>query len=203
MRRPALPLVLLPLVFAFALAPAEAKPREAIASFDDVGKDETVVVGRVELVPPLNEHEQRLRGPMSKRYRNKMFLIVDEEYRELTEEPGRCDYKGRIDATLGEDFIVRSGSRPFYVLAGMMMLSIGHGSTDQAYFPGGLKANIKPGDRAVYIGTIRYHRNEFFEITDAKIVDDYARARKEYERRLGKKFPLRKALLRPVRSKEK
>jgi hypothetical protein len=95
--------------------------------------------------------------------------------------------------------MVRSSSEPFYVIAGMMMLSLGHGTPDQAYFPGGLKANIRPDDRAVYIGTIRYHRNEFFEITDAEIVDDYDRVKAESERQLGRKYPLRKALLKPAR----
>jgi hypothetical protein len=187
-------------ILGFVLVPAEAKPRKAITSFKKLGAGETVVVGRVELVPPLHEHEQRVRGPMSKKYRNKMFLVIDDEYWELTEEPGWGDFKGRIDAPFGEEFMVRSSTEPFYVIAGMMILTMGHGSaTDNAYFPGGLKADIRPGDRAVYVGTIRYHRNEFFEVTDAEIVDDYARVRVEFEAQFGKQHPLRKALLRPVK----
>jgi len=173
----------------------DAKPRKAINDFSHLGSGETVVVGRVEVVPPLSEHDQRLRGPMSKKYRNTLFLIIDDEYRELTEEPGWGDFKGRIDAPLGEEFIVQSSSEPFYVIAGMVVLTIDRGGTDNAYFPGGLKADIRPGDKAVYIGTIRYHRNEFFEITDAEIVDDYDRVKTEFEARLGRKYPLRKSLL--------
>ena len=120
------------------------------------------------------------------------------EYRELTEEPGWGDFKGRIDAPFGEEFIVRSPNEPFYVIAGMMILTMGRSGTDNAYFPGGLKANIRPGDKAVYIGTIRYHRDEFFEITDAEIVDEYDRVKAEFEELLGNTFPLRKALLSPV-----
>jgi hypothetical protein len=186
-------------ILSFIFVSAQAKPRKAIDSFKKLRGNETVVVGRVELMPALHEHDQRLRGPMSKKYKNKMFVIIDAEDRELTEEAGWGDFKGRIDAPLGEEFIVRSSSAPFYVIGGMMVLSIGHGTTDQAYFPGGLEANIRPGDKAVYIGTIRYQRNEFFEVTDAEIVDDYARVKKEFEKRLGKQYPLRKALLSPVR----
>ncbi len=182
-------------VLSFIVVSADAKPRKAINSFKKLRSNETIVVGRVELVPPLHEHEQRLRGPMSRKYENKMFLIVDEEYRELTEEPGWGDFKGRIDAPFGEEFIVRSPNEPFYVIAGMMILTMGRSGTDNAYFPGGLKANIRPGDKAVYIGTIRYHRDEFFEITNAEIVDDYDRVKREFEERLGVKYPLRKALL--------
>ena len=88
-------LVLLALCFIFVSA--DARPRKAINSFKKLRTNETVVVGRVELVPSLHEHEQQLRGPMSRKYENKMFLIIDAENWELTEEPGFGDFKGRID----------------------------------------------------------------------------------------------------------
>jgi hypothetical protein len=178
---------------------ALAASRKPISSFAKLSSNETIVVGRVELVPPLHEHDQRLRGIGSGRFENKMFMIVDAEYRELTEEPGRSDFKGRIDANIGEEFIVRSSNEPFYVIAGMMYLSLGHGTPDQAYFPGGLVAKIDPDDRAVYVGTIRYHRDEFFEVTKVEIVDDFARVNTEFIEQFGNDHPLRKALLAPVR----
>jgi len=177
---------------------AVAGARKPVDRLSKLGPGEVVVVGRVELVPALNEHEQRLRGIGTGKFENKMFLVIDSEYRELTEEPDRGDFKGRIDATLGEDFSVSSSAEPFYVIAGMMYLSLGHGAPDQAYFPGGLKAGIEPGDKAVYIGTIRYHRDEFFEISKVEIVDDYERARAEFVERFGDEHPLKKALLVPA-----
>ena len=183
----------------FFCVSAAAAPRKPISSFRKLGANETVVVGRVELVPPLHEYDQRLRGPMSRKFANKMFMMVDAEYWKLTEEPGFGDFKGRIDASFGEEFFVRSRSEPFYIIAGMMYLSLGYGMPDQAYFPGGLEANIKPDDRAVYIGTIRYHRNEFFEVTDSEIIDDYDRVNIEFKKQFGDEYPLRKALLIPVR----
>ena len=186
-------------VLCFVFVSADARPRKAINSFKKLRANETIVVGRVELVPALHEHEQRLRGPMSGKYENKIFLMIDAELWELTEEPGWGDFKGRIDAPFGEEFIVRSSNEPFYVIAGMMILSLGHGSQDRAFFPGGLKVDIRPGDKAVYIGTIRYHRDEFFEITNAEIIDDYDRVKREFEERLGVRYPLRKRLLSRVR----
>ena len=192
-------LCVLSVVFAAAFVSVDAKPRKPISSFKKLGTDETIVVGRVELVPPLHEHEQRVSGPMSKKYRDKMFLVVDQEYRELTEEPGWGDFKGRIDAPFGEEFFVRSKSEPFYIIAGMVILTMGRSGTDNAYFPGGLKADIRPGDKAVYVGTIRYHRDEFFEVTNAEIIDDYDRVKVEFEAQFGRQHTLRKALLKPVK----
>lgn len=182
-----------------ASVPVDAKPRKPVTSFKQLGANETVVVGRVEIVPPLQEHEQRVKGMMSKKYKDTMFMIVDEEYRELTEEPGWGDFKGRIDAPFGEEFFVRSKNEPFYIIAGMMVLTLDRSGTDNAYFPGGLKADIRPGDKAVYVGTIRYQRDEFFEITGAEIVDDYDRVKVEFEAQFGRQHPLRKALLKPVK----
>lgn len=178
---------------------AVAGPRKPIDSFDRLGANETVVVGRVELVPPLHEHDQRLRGPFSDKYANKMFMMVDEEYRELMEEPGWGDFKERIDATFGQEFVVRSSAEPFFIIAGAMVLGVDQGVPDQAYFPGGLKADIGPGDKAVYIGTIRYHRNEFFEVTQTEIIDEYERVNIEFRNQFGNTYPLRKALLKLVR----
>jgi len=177
---------------------AAAGPRKPISSFSKLRANETVVVGRVELMPPLHEHDQRLRGPMSRKFENKMFMMIDAEYWQLTEEPGFGDFKGRIDASFGEEFMVRSSNETFYIIAGMMYLSLGYGMPDQAYFPGGLEADIKPDDKAVYIGTIRYHRNEFFEVTDSEIIDDYERVNAEFKKQFGEEHQLRKALLIPV-----
>jgi hypothetical protein len=190
---------LLALIILCALGiPAAAAPRKPIDSFDNLGANETVVVGRVELVPPLREHDQQLRGSLSGKYANKMILMVEAEHRDLTEEPGLGDFKGRIDAGFGEEFVVRSTAEPFFIIAGMILLSVNHGLSDQAYFPGGLEADIRPGDKAVYVGTIRYHRNEFFEVTQTEIVDEYERVRVAFEKQFGDAHPLRKALLKPV-----
>lgn len=69
----------------------------------------------------------------------------------------------------------------------------------RAYFPGGLKATIRPRDKAVYIGTIRYYRDEFFDVSKVRIKDDYTHAKAEFKKKFGKKYSLRKALLKKVK----
>lgn len=173
--------------------------REPVDSLSGVGGDETIVVGRVELVPPLRKDEQKLKGLGTGKFENRIFLITDEQYRTLTKEPEMADYAGRIEAILGKNFFVRSNSKPFFILGGMLYLDLGGPEMNRAYFPGGLKVSLKPGDKAVYVGTIKYHRNEFFEVTKAAIVDDYDRANAEFKKKFGAKYPLRKTLLTPVK----
>jgi len=182
-----------------ALSACVGPAREPLDSFSGLNGGETVVVGRIELVPPLRKNEQKLKGLGTGNFENKIILIADEQNRALTQEPGMADYAGRIEAILGKNFFVRSDGKPFYILGGMLYLDLGGQEMNRAYFPGGLKVSIKPGDKAVYVGTVRYHRNEFFEVTKAAIVDDYDRANAEFKKKFGTKYPLRKALLTAVK----
>ena len=187
----------LALLVALALAGCAPAPRAPVDSQEAVATGDTIVVGRVELVPPLRKGEQRLHGVGSGRYENTIFLLTDERLRKLPPDPALSDFAGRIEATLGSIFYVRSSDRPFYILGGVLFLEIGSGMS-RARFPGGLKVALKAGERAVYIGTLRYHRDEFFEITSVVVVDEYAAANAEFRKKFGG-VPLRKALMIPAK----
>jgi len=182
-----------------ALAGCVPAPRESVSSMSSIGGSEIMLVGRVELDPPLRKGEQKIRGIVIGNIENRMFLITDEQARPLPRDLALKDYAGRIEAPIGETFFVRSGSKPFYILGGMLFLDIGGNALDRAYFPGGLRVTVNPEDRAVYIGTLRYHRDEFWKITRVVIVDDYAAANAEFTARFGSQQVLRKAMMQPVK----
>lgn len=169
--------------------------REPLDSLTELSSSETIVVGRIELVPGLAKGEQKVKGLNSGTFENKVFILADEQNRELKSEPVIADYAGRIEATIGQNFFVRSNSKSFFIRGGMMYLEVGGNTMSRAYFPGGLKASIKPGDKAIYIGTVQYHRNEFFDISKVTVADDYERANAEFKKKFGTKLTLRKALL--------
>ena len=173
-------------------APAARAPLDSV---DALGGEEMVVVGRVELVPPLRKGEQRIRGMVVGNFENRMFLITDEQPRPLPRELKLADYTGRVEAPLGSTFFVRSRSAPFYLLGGVLFLDFGGDTQQRAHFPGGMQVAARPGDRAVYIGTLRYHRDEFFEISRVVVVDEYAQANAEFVKKFGTRYPLRKVLL--------
>jgi hypothetical protein len=160
---------------------------------------DVLLVGKVELVPPLRKGEQKIRGAVGAKYENTIHLLMDDKLRPMPQDPRIADFGGRIEATIGDTFFVRSKAAPSYVLGGMLFLDIGGNSTQKAYFPGGFQVAAKPGDRALYVGTLRYHRDEFFEVTRITVVDDYREANAEYEAKFGKGQSLRKALLTRVK----
>jgi hypothetical protein len=182
-------------IAALALTACAPAPRAPLNALSELGSDEVVLVGKVELVPALRKHEQKIRGNVVGNFENRMYLLMDEKLRPLPEDPRIADYAGRIEALMGSTFFVRSKAQPAYVLGGIVFLDMGGNSQQKAYFPGGFQLTTKPGDRAVYVGTLRYHRDEFFEIQRITVVDEYPQANAEFQTKFGKGQALRKALL--------
>jgi len=170
-----------------------------VESLGEVGSDQVVIVGRVELLPPLAKDEQNFKNMVgTDMLRNKLLLITAEKWRRMSAAPERADYDNRIEAPFEQTFFVRSSSKPFYILLGELWLSAG----DKAYFPAGFRVDVRPTDKAVYIGTLRYRRDEFFQFTKRDVVDDYERANAEFRKKFGSKYALRKALVTPVNDKK-
>ena len=188
------------LLLAAALALAGCVPASLAPAHntESIGSGETIVVGRVELVPPLRKGEQRLTAIGTGSYENLMLLLTGERDRPLPADPKIADYADRIEAPLGSHFFVRTRAAPFYILGGIVFLDMGS-TMNRARFPGGLRVALEEGDRAVYIGTLRYHRDEFFEITRVTVVDDYSAAEAEFRQKFGSGVPLRKALMVPAK----
>jgi hypothetical protein len=180
------------LLAALSLAGCVPPSLAPVHNAESIGSGETIVVGRVELVPPLRKGEQRLTAIGTGSYENLMLLLTGERDRPLPADPKIADYADRIEAPLGGHFFVRTRSASFYILGGIVFLD---SAMNRARFPGGLRVALKEGDRAVYIGTLRYHRNEFFDITDVQVVDEYTAANAEYAKRFGNGVPLSKALM--------
>jgi hypothetical protein len=61
-----------------------------------------------------------------------------------------------------------------------------------------IEFDIKPADKAIYVGTWRYHHDEFNEITKAEILDQYPAALAEFRKKFGADATLRKSLAKSV-----
>ncbi len=169
-----------------------------VSDLSDVGSEETVLVGRVELIPPLEPDEQEV-GTFYGRFRDKAVLYTDEHMPSGKYFDPR-DANAAILAPLDGTFYAKVRRWPQYIVAGSIYMRLklgagGSGRPSEARLPGGFKIDIRPGDRAVYVGTIQYHRDEFFGITRIEVVDEYGRTNAEFQRRFGTGVRLRKALL--------
>lgn len=173
--------------------------RPAVESLADVGAGEVIVVGRVDLTPPLEAADQHLDSLGSGRMKNKLYVVTDTKLRVKQGPVSSGDEY--FETVLGEPFYIKGGNKPFYMLEGVIYTEASQAGVESVYLPGGLKVDVQPNDKAVYIGKLHYVRNEYFDIVKAEIVDDYDRANAAFKKKFGAKYNLRKALAVPVRQK--
>jgi len=176
-----------------------------VTSLSEIDGDSVVVVGRLDLDPPLRSGEQQIRpgtfDPLGvgDTMRDHAFLWFGRSAETPTE-------KGEIvhNPKLGELYFLPVPKRTPYMLGGyiptqfnMRMVGPRSVTVDEARIeiPGGLRYDMRPGDKAIYVGTLRLRRDEFNSVIKADVIDEYAAAAAEFKRRFGAGAGLRKALL--------
>lgn len=169
---------------------------------------ELALVGRIELVPPLREGEQHIvPGGTAKEedVRNKVHFAIKDEYADYTGEQDGDFLMAMLGmhiatAEFDETVYATASYRPLHINSIFFYLKFD--APDATYevlrLPAGLRIDVQPGDRAVYFGTIRFHRNDFFDITDAEIVDEFEQERRAFRERFGDAHPLARRIAVPV-----
>lgn len=183
-----------PLLALLALGGCQYGLPEA-SSRADLAQGRVILVGKVELDPPLAKDEQDLR--LGERGQGNLINLLTSPT-QTTMDPdklGMGDYRTAIKAPLGSEFFVVAPHAQANIRGAMLYM---HGG-DQIFFPGGLRYAAGEQDKAIYIGTIRYRRNAFYEIVGMDVIDEYARANAAFNKRFGGSMKLRKALLKPAR----
>jgi hypothetical protein len=183
-------------IFALILNACSMHPMQQVKSLNEVASDKIIVVGRVEFHPRLEEGEQSLKSARGKSFKNLFSLYCSDEPRDL--QPSIVSgYEGAYGVLLEDDFYLETDSgKPFYVLGGIIQTVFDPPySIEAKTFKSLLKTELRSNDKAVYIGTIQYYRDEFFNLNKVVIIDDYGRATIEFKKRFKTNITLRKALL--------
>ena len=190
-----------------ALAACGPMPEKPVTSLSEVGGDSVLVVGRLELDPPLRPGEQDIKAGTFDPF-GAGDMMRDRGLVWFSRSPDTEMEKGEfiMNPKLGELYFYRvPRSTPHmlggYILAQYHLRSTGYRTmtVDEARIeiPGGLRYDIRPGDTAIYVGTLRLHRDEFNEVTKAVFVDEYGAAATAFKKRFGTGTTLRKAIPRP------
>jgi hypothetical protein len=174
-----------------------------VASLGELGSNDVVLIGRIELEPPIKVNEQSYKAldPFNaKRHRIGRAILF------MADKPGYQEYTDlALNPALQETFFLRLPREKRYVAKGFVSMEFALrvvsrrqavSEETELVFPAPLAFDIRPGDKAVYVGTLRLHRDEFHEVTKAEVRDEYARAVAEYRARFPGAPPPRKALLR-------
>ncbi len=177
-----------------------------ITSLGELSSDTVVLVGRMELVPPLRSGEQVLKmgtfDPMDAagKLRDRAVLHLANEPKP-TEETYEV-----INPRLDQTYFFKIPRDKRFVVFGTITTSYEarvasrrHVNVDRTeiLLPR-LVFDIKPEDKAIYTGTLRLYRDEFNAITKVEIIDQFPAASAEFKKRFGSAVELRKSIVKPL-----
>jgi hypothetical protein len=180
---------------------------ENLTSLNGVGGDSVVLVGKIQIIPPIRPQEQTYKAGLdpfdTKRNvigRAALFVSDRPEYQERT---GNV-----LNPPLEETFFVKLPKSERFMVRGSVTMELvaravspRQTMVDQTelLFPAPIEFDIRPGDKAIYIGTLRLYRDEFHEVTKAEVRDDYGEASAQFRTKFpGVPLP-RKALLKAAK----
>lgn len=180
-------------------------------SLADVDKDKILVVGKIKLIRPLADKEQILTDKGKPFFKDKAYFLLGKDAYDLNHVPAMAANDSTDVVTLNKTFFlpVEKASALNYS-GGIIVMNdweLFDGNTvggvfgiwnlmqtDHFTLPGGAKFKVPHGDRAVYIGTIEYIRDDFNNITKVRIKDEYAQANAEFHRKFKSGMRLHKLI---------
>ncbi|MEN8171035.1 MAG: hypothetical protein ABFS08_12505 [Pseudomonadota bacterium] len=174
-------------------AKLEKKRQATIKKLNILKDGEFYVVGRIEVTPKIKEEEQNLKTLGSKRLKGKIHAFFSNQFVDIREQSFGI-IKHVSEVPLYEDFIIkrRKSDKLFYSGGSIWLESAasysGHMNKQttvhmgKLHLPGDLVYKLKPGDKAVYVGTIRYYRDEYNAIKKVKYINQYSNANKVFKK---------------------
>lgn len=174
------------------------------ASDRTIADSEILLVGRIEIIPPISAKEQKIRvgsfdpADMEGKLRQRALIYM------ASSEPRKRETSGHyINPRLGEwfTFAVPRSDR-FVSEASVFMeyapLMTGRRTatidTVELRLPAPIALDIRDADRAVYIGTWRIWRDEFNQVTKVQFVNEHAAAASAVQKAGLGALPTRAAL---------
>jgi hypothetical protein len=175
---------------------------ENVGSIGELGGDAVLLVGKIEIVPPIKPEEQKYRPGWDPF--NGQRYVMGRAVLFTSDKPVYRDYTGNaLNPPLEQTYFLKLPKAHRYVVKGSVTMSFSsRGATagsgydhGELLFPAPIEIDVRSGDKAIYVGTLRLHRDEFHGVTKAELRDDYAAAMAEFRKRFaGEPLP-RKALL--------
>lgn len=199
--------LMLPAMALGGLAAGCATIHPEVRQLGEIGDDGVMLVGRIELLPALRPEELDLKmtsfgdwDPMGgkKLIQNRAILYLADR-----PDAPQAPTRSVTNPPLEQLFFMRIPKRDRFLVHAMVFLThrvrvtgpkTADVDTTELWLPLRLEFDIRPGDRALYVGTWRAQRDEFNDVSSVQVLDQYALALAEMRKRFGSDAALRKAL---------
>ena len=191
----------LSVVFIALTIAACALPKTSITSLNEVAADEIVVVGKLQLLPHIRKDEVQLTnfitiGPDVAH--KSLRLIVSDVYFDLGGLAAH-DYSDAIFTLDGDYFYFTwKKDKPLHILGTSFITRSTQTNIDTMTLSlkKGLNVRHSKIAKAIYVGTITFKRDEFFNIKDIVInQNEYNKANSEFNKKFKTRMKLEKAKL--------
>jgi hypothetical protein len=179
---------------------------EGIGNLNEAGADSVVLIGKIQIVPPIRPEEQTYKAGVD--LFNTQRHFIGRAVLFMSDRPQYQDRTGNaLNPALEQTFFLKLPRSQRFMVKGSVTMelavrgpSAGSGMTHtELLFPAPIEFDVRPGDAAIYVGTLRLHRDEFHEVTKAEVRDEYAEASAQFRSKFpGAPMP-RKALLKPAK----
>lgn len=130
-----------------------------------------------------------------------IYLYYSKQLKPIKDlEIGFKEVSNSIKTENGKCFFVKFKNQPLYFYYGFILMNIDTDTGDgiYAYLPAGWVVNQQSNAKAIYIGTIKYTRDEFFRITKVEVIDEFDTVSKEFYEKYGTTIQLAKSLLKSI-----
>lgn len=183
----------------FLLIACASAPRHQVTDFRDLPSHRLLIVGKIELHPPLQPGEQSIAPGRDAEIKDTFLLLAGDALKPAADEES-SESMGLFEVKFDAEFtLAMEKERPVYIHGGIYYTAYDPPARVEAHtFDSPLKVDLRPDDQAVYVGTIQYHRDLDHNLKSVMVRDDYPWAEKQFKDRFGAGTPLRKALARPV-----
>lgn len=191
--------ILYPFILALIVLASCGKINTDEASVLMESNDQVILVGRLEITPSIEQYP--LKGVLGP-YRD---AIEHRILTNLSTKPGNgrnpdsrsllLDQSAQA-IPLDRTFFITVPRAQIYLHPGVFMMSIPNGRNlgAEIYLPGGLTTASSATADIIYVGTIRYSRGDFMEITNVSVIDEFGTARGEIVHRFGADATIAKGL---------
>lgn len=156
------------------------------------GAGEVIVVGKV-VMEPAPERGQS--GMFGSGYNGGIRLFFDNVMRLEKDHENSFweNWPVQVQGEEDEAFFYPVPARRMYCVMATYLLGRSHGY-ESIHMPVAFVLDVRSGDRAIYLGTIKFTRDLYYNIKKIDVIDEYAKVLPEFTAQYGKGVKLRKAL---------
>lgn len=157
-----------------------------------LGPDNVILVGKFSLDPEVSDEEMSRSKAI-----NLVAMMTGKEPVPVNPNALKMsDLNNHIRTHWDETFMLVASREARYLRGGTLRMD--GGANSNIWLPGGFVYQVPEGVNAIYIGNLRYTRDDFFSIEKVTVIDEYEAAQNEFRARYGEDAVLTRALWEPV-----